>query len=139
MTSQLTDHKILVLFDGVCNLCNASVQFIIRRDRHDRFRFASLQSDAARAILQRFHVAPESMHSVIVIDGDRAYERSDAALHIAARLGGIWRLLSFLRIVPRPLRDLLYNWIARHRYSWFGKRNECMIPTPELRSRFLSD
>lgn len=139
MTSQLTDHKILVLFDGVCNLCNASVQFIIRRDRHDRFRFASLQSDAARAILQRFNINPETMHSVIVIDGDKVYERSDAAIRIASGLGGIWRLLSSLRVLPRRLRDFIYNLIARHRYSWFGKRNECMIPTPELRSRFLSD
>ena len=139
MSSQQTEDKVLVLFDGVCNLCNASVQFIIQRDKHDLFRFASLQSHPARAVMQRFNIDPESLHSVIVIDGAKAYERSDAALHIAARLSGMWKLLSFLRILPRRLRDVVYNWIARRRYSWFGKRNECMIPTSELQSKFLSE
>lgn len=139
MTSQLTDDKILVLFDGVCNLCNASVQFIIRRDKRERFLFASLQSAAARDVLQRFHIDPESMHSVIVVADGRVHERSDAALRIAAGLGGIWKLMTITRIIPRALRNYVYDLIARRRYSWFGKRNECMIPTPELRSRFLPD
>ncbi len=123
----------------MCNLCNASVQFIIRRDPRDRFRFASLQSAPAARILERFHINPDALHSVIVIDGDNVYQRSDAALHVAAALGGVWKLMSVARVIPARLRDFVYDLIARRRYKWFGKRNECMIPTPELRNRFLSD
>jgi predicted DCC family thiol-disulfide oxidoreductase YuxK len=127
----------VVLFDGVCNLCNGSVQFIVRHDPAGRFRFASLQSEAGRALLRRHGMDTEELSSVVLVEGGRAYSRSDAALRIAGGLGGAWKAAGALRAVPRPLRDLVYEWVARNRYRWFGKQEACMIPTPELRARFL--
>lgn len=133
------EHPI-VLFDGVCNLCNGTVQFIIDRDPKALFRFAALQSDAANAALAaRGRTVPGGEpESVLLLDGDRVYERSDAALRIARRLSGAWRLFFVFIVVPRFLRDLVYRFIAKHRYRWFGKTEECRVPTPELRARFLS-
>ncbi|MEW5927897.1 MAG: thiol-disulfide oxidoreductase DCC family protein [Gemmatimonadota bacterium] len=127
----------VVLFDGVCNLCNGSVQFIVRHDPAGRFRFASLQSEAGQALLRRHGLDPTDLFSVILVEGGRAYARSDAALRIARGLTGPWRAAGALRAVPRPLRDAAYGWVARNRYRWFGKQEACMIPTPELRARFL--
>jgi predicted DCC family thiol-disulfide oxidoreductase YuxK len=131
------DGGAVVLFDGVCNLCNGSVQFIIRHDPAGRFRFASLQSEAGQALLRRHGLDPEDLFSVILVEDGRAHSRSDAALRIAAGLSGGWRAAGALRVVPRPLRDLVYGWVARNRYRWFGRQDACMIPTPELRGRFL--
>jgi predicted DCC family thiol-disulfide oxidoreductase YuxK len=127
----------VVLFDGVCNLCNGSVQFIVRHDPAGRFRFASLQSEAGQALLRRHGLDPADLFSVILVEGGRAYARSDAALRIAWGLSGPVRAAGVLRVVPRPLRDAVYGWVARNRYRWCGRREACMIPTPELRSRFL--
>jgi predicted DCC family thiol-disulfide oxidoreductase YuxK len=127
----------IVLFDGVCNLCSGSVQFILRRDPGARFRFASLQSPAGQELLARFGIDGQGIDSVIVIEGDRWFKESDAALRIARHLGGLWRLLTVFRLIPRPLRDRLYRFIARNRYRWFGKQETCWLPTPELRGRFL--
>jgi predicted DCC family thiol-disulfide oxidoreductase YuxK len=127
----------IVLFDGVCNLCSGSVQFILRRDRGARFRFASLQSPAGRELLARLAIDSAGIDSVVVIEGERWFKESDAALRIARHLGGLWTLLTVLRLIPRPLRDRAYRFIARHRYRWFGKRDTCWLPTPELRGRFL--
>jgi predicted DCC family thiol-disulfide oxidoreductase YuxK len=127
----------IVLFDGVCNLCSGSVQFILRRDPGARFRFASLQSPAGQELLARFGIDGQGIDSVIVIEGDRWFKESDAALRIARHLGGLWRLLTVFRLIPRPLRDRLYRFIARNRYRWFGKKESCWLPTPELRGRFL--
>lgn len=133
----------IVLFDGVCNLCNASVSFIIDRDPHGYFRFASLQSDAGAALLRRhgrrpgIGVPPGKLESVILVERGRLYSQSDAALRISRRLSGAWPLVSGLVIVPRPLRDLVYRWIAANRYRWFGKSETCRVPTPDLRARFL--
>lgn len=129
-------HPIL-LFDGVCNLCNGSVQFLIRRDREARFRFASLQSEVGRRYLEELRVDRRAVDSVILIDGGRWYKESDAALRAAHLLGGPWKALAVLRLIPRPIRDWVYRLIARHRYRWFGKRESCWLPTPELRRRFL--
>jgi predicted DCC family thiol-disulfide oxidoreductase YuxK len=126
-----------VLFDGECNLCNGSVQFILRRDPAGRFRFASLQSDAGRELRHQYGLHTESIDTVVLIAGDKAYTRSDAALGIARRLGGLWPVLYVGMIVPRFIRDRIYNFIARNRYRWFGKRESCYMPTPELRGRFL--
>jgi predicted DCC family thiol-disulfide oxidoreductase YuxK len=128
---------LLILFDGVCNLCNGIVQFIIKRDPHARFRFASLQSAAGQLHLKRFGLDPDVLHSVILIDGDNVYERSDAALLIAKHLGPPWKLLAGFNIFPKFLRDAGYNLVARNRYRIFGKKDQCMIPTPELKARFL--
>lgn len=129
----------VVLFDGVCNLCNASVQFILDRDPQARFRFASLQSDAAKRLLSTRGLAlPEGdPESVMLVEGDRVYSHSDAALRIARGLRGVWKALVAFLIVPRFIRDAVYRFIARNRYRWFGRTEECRIPTPALRARFL--
>jgi predicted DCC family thiol-disulfide oxidoreductase YuxK len=131
-----TEHPVL-LFDGVCNLCNSSVQFIIERDPDARFRFASLQSEEGQAVLSRFENRPSDLSSVVLIQDDQLYARSEAALRVARQLGGGWSLLYAFIVVPRPIRDAVYDWIARNRYRWFGKKDACMIPSPDLQSRFL--
>ena len=131
----------VILFDGVCNLCNGFVQFIIRRDPAGRFRFAALQSDAGRALLAAqgleaatLALAPES---VLLLSGGRVYSHSAAVLGIARRLGGVWRLAAVGWVLPQGLRDALYRFVARHRYQWFGRQESCLLPSPALRSRFL--
>ncbi|KGE87210.1 MAG: thiol-disulfide oxidoreductase DCC family protein [Phaeodactylibacter xiamenensis] len=131
-----TEHPVL-LFDGVCNLCNGSVQFIIERDPDARFRFASLQSEEGQAVLSRFENRPSDLSSVVLIQDDQLYARSEAALRVARQLGGGWSLLYAFIVVPRPIRNAVYDWIARNRYRWFGKKDACMIPSPDLQSRFL--
>lgn len=127
----------IVLFDGVCNLCSGSVQFLLKRDPEGRFRFAPLQSDAGRSLLAEHGLAVDSLSSVVLIEGGRVWQESAAALRIARHLRGPWKLLRIFVIVPRPLRDLVYRWIARNRYRWFGKAETCWLPTPELEERFL--
>lgn len=132
-----TQQHAIVLFDGVCNLCNGSVQWISKRDKRARFRFASLQSAAAKKALADAGHEGMSADSVVLIEGDRAYLRTDAALRIAKGLGFPWSLFAVFLIVPAFLRDPIYRLIARYRYRWFGKRETCMVPTKELRARFL--
>ena len=129
-------HPIL-LFDGVCNLCNGSVQFIIRRDPEARFRFASLQSEVGQRYLDELRIDRQAIDSLILIEGGRWYKESDGALRIARHLPGPWKALAVFRWIPRPLRDWAYRLIARNRYRWFGKQESCWLPTPELRARFL--
>jgi predicted DCC family thiol-disulfide oxidoreductase YuxK len=126
-----------ILFDGVCNLCNGSVRYIIANDPAARFRFASLQSPAARAALAPFGRAPESLESIVLIDGGRLFERSDAALRIAAELRAPWPLARALLAIPTGLRDAVYDAIARNRYRLFGRRDFCAVPEPDLARRFL--
>ncbi len=135
--SEAPERHAFVLFDGVCNLCNGSVNFIIDRDPDGYFRFASLQSEEAEAILRRAGATGAPLESIVLVERDRIYRRSDAVLRIARRLKGAWPALAVFSVVPRPIRDWIYDWIARNRYRWFGKRDSCRIPTPELRSRFL--
>lgn len=130
----------IVLFDGVCNLCHASVQFIIDRDPAGRFRFASLQSDVAKDLLAARGQKPPTgdPDSILLLEGDRVSSHSTAALRIARRLRGAWKLLALCLVVPRPVRDFVYRYIARNRYRWFGRSVECRLPSPALRGRFLS-
>ncbi len=129
----------IILFDGVCNLCDASVRFVIDHDPDARFRFAPLQSQAAAALLARLgRAAPSGPQAVLLLEGGRSWEGSDAALRIARRLRGPWRLAGALAVVPRPLREAAYRLIARNRFRWFGRRAACRLPTPELRARFLA-
>jgi predicted DCC family thiol-disulfide oxidoreductase YuxK len=130
----------VVLFDGVCNLCNGAVQFIVDRDPRGTLRFASLQSEPAAELLRAHGKAPPTgdPDSVVLIEDGRVYESSGAALRIARHLRAPWGLLYALVIVPRFLRDAVYRFIARNRYRWFGKSEQCRIPTPELRARFLA-
>lgn len=131
------EHPI-VLFDGVCSLCAGVVRFAIARDPEARFRFAPLQSPLARALLDRHGCDPGALDTVVLVDGDGAHVRSSAALHLLAGLRTPWRRLAGpLLWLPRPLRDAVYRWIARHRYRWFGRRDQCLVPAPEIRSRFL--
>jgi predicted DCC family thiol-disulfide oxidoreductase YuxK len=133
----MTSAPAIVLFDGVCNLCNASVRFIAERDPHGRFRFAALQSDTGRRLLEEHGLDAGELSTVVVVADGRAYTRSDAALRVARGLGRGWPALGALRIVPRLVRDAAYGVVARNRYRWFGRKDECMIPTPEMRARFL--
>jgi predicted DCC family thiol-disulfide oxidoreductase YuxK len=128
----------VILFDGECNLCSWSVQFIIKRDPLARFQFAALQSPAGQRLLAERGIDTRGIDSVVLIEGAAWYARSDAALRIARRLSGLWPLLGALLVVPRPLRDWAYDIVARKRYRWFGRAESCMLPTPELRGRFLS-
>ncbi len=127
----------LVLFDGVCNYCNNMVNFAIKNDPHGRLKFCTLQSAQGIAIKKLFHI-PENIDSVIFIENNRLSYYSDAALNICRYLKVPVRLLYALKIIPRFIRQPLYKWIARNRYRWFGKKESCMIPGPELRQRFLS-
>ncbi len=129
--------KIIVLFDGVCNLCNGTVQFIIKRDPKARFIFASLQSDFGIALQKKFGLDPSSLNSFFVIEDETLYQRSDAALHVAGYLNGIWPILRVLRFIPRFIRDTVYNTVSSNRYRIFGKTESCTIPTPKLRARFI--
>jgi len=131
-----------ILFDGVCNLCNGFVQFVIRHDARGHFRFAALQSEAARALLDA-HGQPltptlADPDSVVLVEKGRIYTHSAAVLRIAAGLGGGWRWLALGRVLPAFVRDAIYRWVARNRYRWFGRQDSCLLPTPELKSRFLS-
>jgi predicted DCC family thiol-disulfide oxidoreductase YuxK len=127
----------LILFDGVCNLCNTAVQWVIERDRRGIFRFGVLQSEAGRAALGAAKTPTDLPDSIVLIDGPGVHIRSDAALRIARGLGFPWSLAVVARVVPRPLRDAVYSWVARNRYRWFGRRESCMVPTPELAARFV--
>ena len=127
----------IVLFDGVCNLCNGAVQFLLRRDRRRRLRFAALQSAAGRALLEQHGLPTETLETLVVLAGGRARVRSDAALLLARRLPWPWPLLAVCTILPRPLRDALYAFVARHRYRWFGRRASCRLPSAETADRFL--
>lgn len=135
----MSQHHPIILFDGVCNLCNASVNFVIDRDPDALFRFGALQSDAGRALLAEHGVDERWLDSIVLVEEGTVYTASDAALRIAVRLKGPWTLMHVFRIVPRPVRDVVYNWIARNRYRWFGKQDACRLPTPELKSRFIDD
>jgi predicted DCC family thiol-disulfide oxidoreductase YuxK len=132
-----TGGKIVVLFDGVCNLCNGTVQFIIKRDKSSKFLFASLQSDFGQSQLLKFGLDPTQLHSIITVEDGKFYERSDAALKIASGLAQPWSMLGMFRILPRFLRDWVYDFIAKNRYRMFGKQESCMIPTPEMKAKFV--
>ena len=127
----------VILFDGVCNLCNGWVQFVISHDPCARFRFASFQSPAGRQLSLANGVDPDALKSFFLLSGRTLLARSDAAIEVVVRFGGFWRLLGILRLVPRPLRDWVYSIVARNRYRVFGKREVCLMPSPELSGRFL--
>jgi predicted DCC family thiol-disulfide oxidoreductase YuxK len=126
----------IILFDGVCNFCESSVQFIIKRDPVGHFQFASLQSETGERLLKQLEVK-NHLESLVLIENRRYYKKSTAALKICKNLKGGWKLLYIFRIIPTPIRDFFYDWIAKNRYKWFGKKDSCMIPTTEIRNRFL--
>jgi predicted DCC family thiol-disulfide oxidoreductase YuxK len=126
-----------ILFDGVCNFCNAGINFIIKQDKEKVFRFAALQSDAGQKLLQHYHLPTEGFNSFVLIDSGKVYLKSAAALQIYAKLSWYWKWSQVFWVVPKFLRDAVYNLVARNRYEWFGKKEACMIPGPEVRGRFL--
>ncbi|WP_423735167.1 thiol-disulfide oxidoreductase DCC family protein [Chitinophaga caseinilytica] len=129
--------KAVILFDGVCRFCNGSVNFVIRHDRRDRFRFAPLQSEAGQSLLQAHGIDAGETDSFVLIRDGKSWVKSSAALRVARGLGFPWNLLWAFIIVPRFLRDAVYDWIARNRYRWFGKMDVCMVPDVRVRGKFL--
>ncbi len=130
-------ERLLVLFDGVCQFCNSSVNFIIDHDPAQRFCFAPLQSPLGEAVRQRCDLADQHVDSVMLIEQRRCYLKSTAALRIVRHLAWPWPVLALFIMVPQGLRDLAYDWFARHRYRWFGRLDQCRMPTPEIRERFV--
>jgi predicted DCC family thiol-disulfide oxidoreductase YuxK len=129
----------IVLFDGVCNFCNGSVNAIIRRDKRGYFRFAALQSDVGAQLQQQHGLDPSALDTLVLIEGGKVYTKSTAALRIARLMRRWpWPALHALVAVPRPARDFAYDWFARRRYRWFGKRDECMVPSADVQERFLT-
>lgn len=126
----------IILFDGVCHFCNSSVQFILKRDSKQMYHFASLQSEAGKSLLKK-HNIPEDINSFVLIEGDHYFTKSSAALRVCRNLSGAYRFLYSFKVIPAPLRDILYHIIANNRYKWFGKQESCMLPSPEVRKRFL--
>lgn len=132
-----TFMKPVILFDGVCNLCNGFVQSIIKIDPQGKFQFAALQSEFGQEVMAKAQLPVHELNTVILYDNGKIFTHSDVPLEICRRLGGAWTLLLVFKFIPRSLRNRIYNWVARNRYRWFGKQESCMIPTPELRQRFL--
>jgi predicted DCC family thiol-disulfide oxidoreductase YuxK len=134
----LPQDKKIILFDGVCNLCNSAVQFVIRHDKKDVFRFVALQSELGQNILKHIGIDPKYIDSVILYEPGVAYHyKSAAALEIAKNLGGFWHLGTLFRIIPSGISNQVYDYIAKNRYKWYGKKDSCMVPSPELESKFL--
>lgn len=138
MIDTLPKDKKIVLFDGVCNLCNSFINKIIALDTNDAFRFASLQSDIGIAIQEHLQLDASKLDSVILFEPDgKYYHKSTAALRIMKEFGGAWKLMQVFFIFPKFIRDAGYNLVAKYRYKWFGKKDSCMLPTPELKAKFL--
>ena len=128
----------VILFDGVCNFCNAWVNFIIDRDQRGEFSFATPQSPGGQAFMRGREVPAPSLSSIILVADDHVYIESTAMLQVCARLQSPWRFLALLLIIPRPVRDAAYRWFARHRYRWFGRSETCRVPTPDVSGRFIT-
>ena len=137
MAEDIPEDAAIILFDGVCNLCSGFVQFVVPRDPDGKYRFASLQSDVGRALLAEHDLPTDELESIVLIEDGESYVKSAAVIRIAAGLGGRYRLLSPFRHVPAPVRDRAYDFVADHRYRWFGKKDRCMMPSGDIESRFL--
>jgi predicted DCC family thiol-disulfide oxidoreductase YuxK len=134
----LPQNKKIILFDGICNLCDATVQFIIKHDKHDIFRFVALQSDLGKEIINHIGLDTSKTDSIILYEpGYAYYYKAKAALKIANELGGLYSFLSMFSILPDWLTNRVYDFVASNRYRWYGKKEECMIPTPEMKTKFL--
>ncbi|HEY4875381.1 MAG TPA: thiol-disulfide oxidoreductase DCC family protein [Puia sp.] len=131
------EEKKIILFDGVCNLCSSGVLFIIKRDKKNQFFFSSLQSKTGQEYLKQFNLPVNNINSFVLIESNKLFTRSTAALRILKYLGNGWQLFYVFITLPKFIRDGIYKWIAKNRYKWFGKKEECWIPTTELQSKFL--
>lgn len=129
-------NKPIIFFDGVCNLCNASVQFVIAHDKKDQFGFTAIQGELAKDVLPKFNVDQTQLSTVLLLEEGKLYTKSSAALRIAKKLDGAWPLLYGFIIIPKFIRDWFYDIIAKNRYKWWGKQESCWVPTPQLKSKF---
>ncbi len=129
-------NKPIIFFDGVCNLCNASVQFVIAHDNKEQFGFTAIQGELAKNVLPKFNVDQTQLSTVLLLEEGKLYTKSSAALRIARKLGGAWPLLYGFIIIPKFIRDWFYSIIAKNRYKWWGKQESCWVPTPQLKSKF---
>lgn len=136
MPDKINDTAI-ILFDGICNLCNSSVNFIIQHDKRNRFTFASIQSVVGQELLKKYHIDGSITDSLVLIENNCSFIRSTASLRIAKHLNGLYPLLYALILIPPFIRNGVYDLIAKNRYKWFGKKEECMIPTEETRKKFI--
>ena len=134
----MSQPKSIIFFDGVCNLCNASIDFVIQRDKEDHFLVGALQDDFSKKILSKFKVKEDYLDSIILLEKGEIFYKSTAALKIARNLSGLWPALYPLIFLPKTLRDPIYNWIGKNRYKWFGKKNTCRLPSPAEQAKFLS-
>lgn len=130
-------HDEIILFDGVCNFCNSTVNFVIKRDKKAILHFAPLQSDIGQQLLKEYHLPNDEMRSFVFIEKGKAYTQSTAALKVCKYLSSLWPLCYGFIIIPKFIRDGIYNWIAKNRYKWFGKKESCMIPNADVKKRFL--
>lgn len=137
MTKGVEPTQKVILFDGICSLCNSSVQMVIRHDSNNLFHYASLQGNYGTALREQLGINQTTPESILLVEEDQILDKSDAVLRIAYLLGGAFRLLYFFKILPKGLRDYVYNFFARNRYKWFGKEENCMIPTPDIKKKFL--
>jgi predicted DCC family thiol-disulfide oxidoreductase YuxK len=131
------DQKTIILFDGICNLCNGSVQFILKRDKNEKFLFASLQSDASKNILLQYNVKKITLDSILIIEDGQVYDKSTAVLKISKHLNWPWTILPIAIHLPLSIRDSVYNFVGRNRYKWFGKKDSCTMMIPEYKNRFI--
>ena len=127
----------ILLFDGVCNLCTGIVKFIIKRDKKEKFRFAALQSESGQALLKKFGLSATDFDTFVLISGDKYYTKSTAGLLVLKELGGLWEVLYVYIVFPESMRNFIYDIVAKTRYHIFGKRDNCIVPTPEIKNRFL--
>ncbi|HKX85713.1 MAG TPA: DCC1-like thiol-disulfide oxidoreductase family protein [Flavobacterium sp.] len=135
----IPNNKKIILFDGVCNLCNTSVQYVIKHDKNDLYRFVALQSELGQKIIKHLGISQRNIDSILLYEPGRAYYyKSAAAIRIAGSLVGFVSLLSIFKYLPTRLSDVVYDYIAKNRYKWYGKKESCMIPTPELKAKFLA-
>lgn len=131
-------QKKIILFDGVCNLCNASIQLVIKHDKNDAYRFAALQSETGKKMTAERHITTADVDSIVLIEpGIAYYTKSTAALKVGKSFGGLWSLLAVFEWIPEKIRNVVYDFIAKNRYKWYGKKETCMIPTTELKAKFL--
>lgn len=136
--ANLPNDKKIILFDGVCNLCDATVQYILKKDKKDIFRFAALQSDVGRSIINHINIDTSKTDSIILYEPGKAYYyKAQAAIKIAGYLGGFLSAMNIFSLLPKGISNAVYDYVAKNRYKWYGKKSECMIPTPETKAKFL--
>lgn len=133
----MNEHPV-ILFDGVCNFCNSAINFVLKQDKKDIFRFAPLQSEAGQKLLQQYSLSTKDFDSFVLIDNGKVHKKSAASLRVMTKLPWYWKEAQLFRIIPTIFRDAIYDFIAQNRYKWFGRKDQCMIPTQEMKSRFLS-